>query len=396
MIRDKKDTASVWKALNITTKGKSAPEIPSHMSADILNNHFLATAETLALSAANNSKPYEVPSSLREHSQKTIISNTFIIPNITIAEVGRYISSMPNKTSAGIDGIDNETLKISLPYTVESLTYIFNLCIKQSTFPTILKKAKVIPIPKSKDLEDINNYRPISLLSALSKPLEKHIQKHLLDFLEKNKLLNIHQSGFRPKHSCQSALTHIVDSWLESINKSLMSGAVFLDLKKAFDLVDHDILLNKLTVYHLNATSIAFFRSYLEDRKQKVYAHGRYSKQGNVNYGVPQGSILGPLLFILFINDLPLHITNSDVNCNLFADDTSLHVSGKKTTDINQSLQCSLNEVSDWCRQNHMVLHPAKTKSILIATRQKHQRRLQPLQLQLNAEPVEQVMSVNS
>ena len=390
MIENNKDTASLWRALNSVTKGKVAPEIPDHLTAESFNKHFISSVETLAQSMSSASD-FKISEHLGKLSAEKQISEQFAIPYITVAEVAKLIQDMPNKKSTGTDNIDNRTLKLSLPYTVDTLTYIYNLCIDKQVFPHAMKEAKVIPIPKSKDLNDMNNYRPISLLSALSKPLERHVHKHLTDFLEKNKLLYVNQSGFRENHSCQTALSHIIDSWLEAINNTQMTGAVFLDLKKAFDLVNHEILLKKLTAYHIGEKSITFLKSYLSDRKQKVFIHGQYSPEANVHFGVPQGSILGPLLFVLYINDLPLHISDKRVNCNLFADDTSMHVAGKNTSEISVCLQKSLDEVGDWCQNNHMILHPGKTKSMLITTRQKHQLCPQPLQLNLNSQSIEQV-----
>ena len=136
-------------------------------------------------------------------------------------------------------------LKIALPFIVEPLTYFYNLCIDKHTFPNLLKEAKVIPLPKTKDTSQPQNLRPISLLPVLSKPLEKHIHKHMYQHLDKHNLLHKYQSGFRPKHSCQTALIKLINNWLDAINKKEITGAVFLDFKKAFDLVNHNILLKK-------------------------------------------------------------------------------------------------------------------------------------------------------
>ena len=275
-------------------------------------------------------------------------------------------------------------MKLSLPFTIETLTYIYNLCINSGTFPSDLKIAKVIPLPKTKDLSDPNNYRPISILSIISKPLEKHIHSHLYKYLEELNLLHPLQSGFRPGHSCHTALANMTNKWLIGVNNSMMTGAVFLDLRKAFDLIDHSILIAKLSLYLKNEDSVAFLRSYLQDRKQYVYVHGTLSSHGILKSGVPQGSVLGPLLFCLYINDLPIHITCLEVICDMFADDTTLHTEGKDKNKIETNLQTSLNDVSTWCKQNHMLIHPDKTKSMLIGTRQKLQ--LTPLILNLTIE----------
>ena len=271
------------------------------------------------------------------------------------------------------------------------MTYIYNLCIEKGTFPTDLKNAKIIPLPKCKNANNIDNFRPISLLSGLSKPIEKHIHKHLLKYLEKYNLLYSLQSGFRPSHSCQTSLTNITNEWLCFINNDNIVGAVFLDLTKAFDMVDHQILLKKLSAYHFNEHSITFFQSYLKSRMQTVFVHGKYSDKKLVKCGVPQGSVLGPVLFCLFINDLPLHTQSTDTKCHMFADDTSLSTCGKTISKVEKQLQSNINNVSKWCKSNKMALNSLKTKCMLITTRQKHQKKLAPLKLHVDFDPIEQV-----
>ena len=207
------------------------------------------------------------------------------------------ISKLENNKSSGPDGISNQLLKLSLPCIVESLTYIFNLCIEKNIFPSEFKMAKVIALPKIKDKLNPTDFRPISLLSVLSNLLERHIHVHLLDYLENSELLHPFQSGSRCKHSCNTALARLTHSWLTAMNKSEVTGVVFLDLKKAFDLVDHNILLTKLASYLQNSSSLPFCKSYLENRTQCVLLHGWYSSEGSVRFGVPQGSVLGPALF---------------------------------------------------------------------------------------------------
>ena len=395
IVRENKDTASIWRAINLFCRGDKAASTSPQFSPDCFNQHFLSIAKNLVQGQTTKAK-YTRSATLQQFCENKLncannSSTVFKIPDLSVAEVGKLIQSISNKKSSGLDGITSHILKLSLPYIVESLTFIYNLCISKGTFPQDLKNAKLIPIPKSKDLTDLNNFRPISILPVISKPLERHIHIHFLKFLEDHDLIYHHQSGFRPKHSCQSALARLTNTWLSAINENKMTGVIFLDLKKAFDLVDHNILLDKLRLYNLDYNALYFFESYLQNRKQYVFHHGNYSTEGTISYGVPQGSILGPLLFLLYINDLPLHVSSPQVQCDILADDTTLHTSDKDERVISKTLQKSLNEISNWCIANNMIIHPAKTKSMLITTRQKHQLRPQPLNLTLQSEPIEQV-----
>lgn len=388
------NTSSIWKALNALTNksfpGKSLKY--DCFTATDFNNHFLSIAESLTNRLKQNSDQYECPVSLKSFcSDRLSQQDTFHIPQLTVYEVGKYISNLGQKNTHGCDGLSNKILLLSLPYTVHHLTYIYNLSISKSVFPTMFKTAKIIPLPKVKNPSDLNDYRPISILSSLSKPLEKHVHKHLLQYLDRHNLLHQNQSGFRPKHSCQTALTSLLDKLLTAINDKKINGIVFLDLKKAFDLVNHRILLEKLRVYQLDTNSVNFFESYLKERKQSVLVNGTFSNVGITKMGIPQGSVLGPLLFNLYINDLPLCISSSAISCDMFADDSSLHTYGVNSEHINDRLQTSLTEVSNWCTENNMLLNPEKTKSMIVATRQKHQRGLNPLTLSIDGQAIEQV-----
>ena len=277
------------------------------------------------------------------------------------------------KKSTGLDGINNQLLKLSLPHRIDSLTYVFNLCIEKNVFRLSLKKPKWFRFQnlRIKQIQPISDqYHFCLFCQSFSK---KHVHIYLNDYLGKRQLLHPFQPGFRCKYSCNTALARLTNSWLTAMNKSEVSGVVFLDLKKAFDLADHDILLKKLAIYLKNSGSLPFFKSYLHNITQCVLLHGFYSSKESVKYDVPQVSVLGPILFSLFINDLPLHVKNIYVDCDMLADDTTLHTSGKDIMQIRSNMQDSLDQVSNWCDNNHMVINPFKTKSMTIATRQKHQ-----------------------
>ena len=384
-----------WKAINEFTN-KSRKNNNSHsqsFSADEYNDYFSSVADNiLKLQNYQTHNDYKPTHHLIDFCKSKIDENeSFTIPCLTTENVKLIINKLNNKKSMDVNFLNSSIIKISLPYIVHALTFIYNLSIITNTYPTIFKKARVIPLPKSSDTSNLDNYRPISILSVLSKPLEKHIHFHLMNYLEKNELLHSFQSGFRAKHSAHTALTRLNDSWLNAINDKNMVGAVFLDLRKAFDMVNHSTLIKKLKLYLQNEASVSFFLSYLSERQQSVYLNGSFSVSKPIKHGVPQGSILGPVLFCLYINDLPLCLTQQDAVIDLFADDSTLHTYNKNCTTIEITLQKSLNDILSWCSDNRMILHPKKTKSMLITTRQKHQ--INPLLLDLSIEStqIEQV-----
>ena len=237
--------------------------------------------------------------------------------------------NLPHKTSSGHDNISNVLLK-KLSNTIKHpLSIIFNKSILQGKLPEAMKLADVSPLFKSKDQNECTNYRPISLLLTITKLLEKVMYKRTYNFLEETGQLYNSQYGFRTGHSCENAVSELLAEIIKGKQEGLYTVSMFLDLSKAFDILEHEVLLKKLERYGIRGTSNNWFRDYLTNRKIRtkctVASTGKteYSEYKAINFGTPQGSCLGPLIFIIFTNDL--HKQLQHCNSILFADDTTLY-----------------------------------------------------------------------
>jgi uncharacterized surface protein with fasciclin (FAS1) repeats len=267
------------------------------------------------------------------------------------------------KKSSGHDGITSEFIRKAKNALSIPLSILINKTIEFGHVPKILKLAKVIPIYKNKNPELYSNYRPISLLPSISKIMEKVIHKRLYHFMNNHNLLYDGQYGFRPKFSTINAITDLTANILKSLDNKKHTVGVFLDLSKAFDTINHKTLLKKLQYYGVRGIALEWFRSYLTDRMQYVCYNGIDSHMQNITCGVPQGSVLGPLLFIIYTNDLPQALVDS--KCVLFADDTTIHYSSKNILDAFNHISKDLSSLTDWFRANKLSLNINKTNYIV-------------------------------
>ena len=290
--------------------------------------------------------------------------------------------------STGVDGIKARFLKDGAYELKGIITYLVNLSIDTHTVPDELKFAIVKPLFKKNSRLDVGNYRPVSILPIISKILERAIYVQIEAYLKENKLLYDYQSGFRRSHSTDSCLTNLSDYIRVLISEGKYVGMVMLDLQKAFDTVDHDILCNKLEAMGYDESD--WFRSYLGGRKQVVVANDTRSEPGVVNCGVPQGSILGPLMFLCYINDMPISVT---CKLLLYADDSALIVSGSDPKEIADNLSIELNSCREWLMDNKLSLHLGKTESILFGSKNKL-RKATSFEVRCNGNIIEQVKSV--
>ena len=284
--------------------------------------------------------------------------------NVTKTEILEATKLLKDKKTPDHTGISTNFIKQTIQAFINPFHHILNLSFTTGKVPMQFKIAKVIPIFKAGDKSQMDNYRPISLLSSFSKIMEKIIAARLLDFLDNNKILSKWQFGFRAGHSTSHPMVHFLNKISDSLNKKKHTISIFCDLKKAFDTCNHNILLKKLDKYGIRNTELSWFESYLKERKQFVSIREKVSPLLNISLGVPQGSILGPLLFILYINDLPMA---SELLTLLFADDTTLLLSHDDLNVLIENINTEFRKICEFFRTNRLVLHPDKTKFIIFS-----------------------------
>ena len=251
-------------------------------------------------------------------------------------------------------------LKDSAEIIAYPLTKIINFSLINGCVPNEWKEARVIPLFKAGKSDNMDNYRPVSILPVVSKILERAVHIQLYKFFADNNLLNPYQSGFRKRHSTETACISLVDSIRRGMDQGMLTGSVFIDLRKAFDTVNHDLLLAKLYDYGVTGGELDWFKDYLSNRKQLVDFHNAYSEPLSLTSGVPQGSILGPLLFVIFVNDLP----NAIKSCStlMYADDTVIFYTGKSINEIENVVSADLSMLNSWLNVNKLFLHVDKTR----------------------------------
>ena len=295
-------------------------------------------------------------------SQQTI--NSIFINNVTDYEINTIISNFKNKAT-----LDTKitALKIAqnIPSFLNTLAEVINASFEQGICPHALKLAKVVAIHKSGSKTDKTNYRPISLLCTFSKIYEKCMHNRVMDFLVSNGTLFEGQYGFRPKRSCEQALLNAQNVLLDSLNRKQVSLLLLIDFSKAFDMVDHNILLDKLFHYGIRGNVHSWFESYLKNRTQYVCTNGRDSNPMPLEYGVPQGSILGPLLFIIYINDLP-NISNF-AHFILYADDANKIVTGSTVQEVKDKISALIDRLTEWVDCNGLLLNLKKTHYMIFS-----------------------------
>ena len=363
----------MWKTINKLTNKKSKTTLISEIQhnnqnftkrdeiANVLNSHFNEVGTNLAK---------DMPQSSRVPESYLTFSNTeFNIQNVSVTKVYKLLSTIKTSKSAGHDRISGKLLRDAAEAIAPTLTAIFNASINTGIFPDDFKIAIISPIHKSGSKTNCDNYRPISVLSTVAKIFERLITEQLETYLESNSILVEQQAGFRKKHSTQTSLLNITNQWLMNMDKGCLNGVIFLDLKKAFDCVDHDVLVKKMYYYGVRGLALKLFQSYLTNRTQICKVNQTMSNTRIVKCGIPQGSNLGPLLFLLYINDLPNCLTSSSTS--MFADDTNISTQGTTEYEIQERLNADLENVHQWLVANKLTLNKQKTEYMIIGSRQR-------------------------
>ena len=396
-----------WKGINniLNRKSKNS-EYPTHLVcegkiisddlqiAEAFNDFFINIGPKL-------SNEIKVPENMSyKDFLKEKIHSEFHFETVSISKVKKVIEKLKPKSSSGHDGISSALLKEINLITVKIITLIINQSLSTGIFPDKLKLAKVVPVFKKDNPHMTGNYRPISLLPAISKVFEKIAFEQLYGYFTKNNLLYKSQYGFRKGHSCELAAMEVTDKIFKYLDNKKLPIALYLDFSKAFDTINHAILMDKLKHYGVTGVALRWFKDYLTNRKQFVQYKDKVSKMSTITTGVPQGSILGPLLFIIYINDIA-KITNK-FKFTIYADDTTLiepictfaQPNLRNRNKLAQEINNELEKIVNWLALNKLSLNAKKTKFMMFHYKQKSINNIVP-KLVINKVAIERVEVFN-
>ena len=341
------DSKSFWRAVNKVLPNRNNAR-QSITSIKVSDNFITAKLDQ------RSPRSYQQEPSLLNNDETQFTNEKFDLAPITSDVVCTFLRKLKTNKATGLDNIPAHLLKDGAPTVSECLTHIIDLSFASGVVPDDWKMFRVVPLFKSGKREEIDNYCKIA---------EKAVYHQLFKYLDTNNLLSPCQSGFWKNFSTETAVTFFVDNIHRNMDNGLITGAVFIDLKKAFDTIDHHLLLNKLQRYGICDRTLHWFSSYLQGRFQRVEVDKVLLSPLETVSGVPQGSILGPLLFILYINDMSSCVCFSNVM--LYADDTVLFFAGKTAIELETSLNTDINNISSWMQENKLFLNMSKTEYVI-------------------------------
>ena len=417
-----KDSSKVWKSVKGILNFKNSGS-PSQL---FYNGSFVAKPQEVA--EAQNHYFLNKISQIRENMPPPVTDPLSLVRSLMAGrtcsfslrpvhpdEVEEVVTALSNSSSFGLDLIDTYIIKLVKLEILPALTHIINLSLAKNEFPTAWKKSKIIPLHKKGDTLNPKNYRPVAIIPVFSKILERVVFNQMVEYLTRNQLIHPNHHAYRSHHNTTTALIQLYDGWVESVQAGKIAGVCFLDMSAAFDIVDHNLLLKKLELYGFDQDMLRWISSYLTGRYQAVSIDGCLSKLSWVEHGVPQGSILGPLLYTLFTNELPETIhdhslerpveaegagtgwptfnlgckDSGTVTC--YADDTTYSYADEDPDSLSQNLSDKYKVMSDFLVSNQLKLNDEKTKLMVMTTSQKRPKlnQLSPVVINTPTEVIE-------
>ena len=326
-------------------------------AANFLNSYYVDVGPNLA---KEHKKRWD------EKTCKIEVESSFNFKWVSLKEVERLVKEICLAKSSAMDELSTKLLKDAFEIICFELAYMYNSCLQQGVFPKVWGLSKVTPIPKTnKNSSDPKDWRPISQIALPGKILEKIIHSQITFYLDVNNILSEHQFGFRKERSTSLAIFEVLKNLHENWNENNFSACIFIDFSRAFDSIDHNILLNKLKFYGFDENSLNFVTSYMSNRVQTTTVNGHTSTPAKVTYGTAQGSILGPLIFILYVNDV-FKSLNADASVYMYADDTLLVCKANDAHAATEKAQKTLDEMLSWCEENKLTINRGKTKYMLV------------------------------
>lgn len=325
-------------------------------SVNYVNDFFSSIGKKLAEDIAPNSNSLN-QLDLENHNTQL---NSFVLLDTDPEETHNVLMGLKSDSAPGWDNIPTSFLKLAKKEVVPIISHLANLCFSNGIFPSLLKQSIITPVFKNGDINDVNNYRPISVLPAISKIIEKLLNSRLIKYLNQYQLLSDAQYGFRNGRSTEDAVTALSSYIVDQVDRGRKCLGVYLDIKKAFDTVHVANLVNKLEDIGVRDKPLALFTDYLSDRKQMVKIGQYTSKYTNISYGVPQGSVLGPTLFLVYINNL-CNLKVGDARIFSYADDTAVIFSSTSWSKARNEAEMGLTKINHWLRENLLTLNASKT-----------------------------------